>query len=351
VLECLATTSDGAAPLKVVPINGGSTLQLTEGHMNTRPLGWTADGSEVVFGTQLDGTLVVMSAPVTGGAMEELYRGPVREIAKDPVVLGGRHMLFGRKDGPEGAVVLSLLDLQTGSEREVSRTLWSDYTFYNTSRTLDGRFLYAERKEGRFEFMALDPEGDPELLRAFPDTVFPPILGVHGDRIAYWAETGDSSRLYLARAGEEEARTVLTFPGRIGQRALNAPSWSPDGRFLVSGYDGPGTAWEDALVVEIDASGEVVGNPWVIEGLPSNWFRLRWMPDSQGFLILDNGHDVWLTSIRGDEPPVNVTQEGVGEIWFYQLSPDGRYVAVSPEVTLGTSLWRVDLEGALAGYR
>jgi hypothetical protein len=318
--------------------------------MNTRPLGWTADGREVVFRTHLDDTLVVMSAPVTGGAMEELHRIPRREFAKDPVVLGGRHMLFGRKDGPEGAVVLSLLDLQTGSEREVSRTPWADYTFYNTSRTLDGRFLYAERKEGRFEFMALDPEGDPELLRAFPDTVFPPILGVQGDRIAYWTrEERGSSTLHLARAGEDEARTVLTFPGRMGERFLNAPSWSPDGRFLVSGYDGPGTAWEDALVVEIDASGEVVGNPWVIEGLPGDWVRLRWMPDSQGFLVLD-GDDVWLTSIRGDEPPVNVTQEGVGGIWYYELSPDGRYVAVSPDVTLGNSLWRVDLEGALAGF-
>jgi hypothetical protein len=95
----------------------------------------------------------------------------------------------------------------------------------------------------------------------------------------------------------------------------------------------------------------VVGDPRVIEGLPFNWFGLRWMPDSQGFLVLDDGHDVWLTSIRGDEPPVNVTQDEVGELWFYQLSPDGRYVAVSPEVTLGTSLWRVNLEEALAEYR
>jgi hypothetical protein len=48
---------------------------------------------------------------------------------------------------------------------------------------------------------------------------------------------------------------------------------------------------------------------------------------------------------------VNVTQEGEVELWFYQLSPDGRYIAVSPEVTRGTSLWRVDLEEALAEYR
>ena len=352
VLECLARTTDGAAPLKVVPINGGPPLQLTEGHMKTRPLGWTADGREVVFRTNLDGTLVVMSAPITGGAKEELYRIPVRELAYGPSVLGGRYMLFGRKDGPEGAAVLSLLDLQTGSEREVSRTPWTDYTYYNTSRTLDGRFLYAERKESRFEFMALDPEGDPELLRAFPDTAFPPILGVHGDRIAYWTrEEGESSTLHLARVGEQGARTVLTFPGRMGERFLNAPSWSPDGRFLVSGYDVEGAAGEDALVVEIDASGEVVGDPKVINDLPSNWAGLRWMPDSQGFLVGADGQNVWLASIRGDEPPVNVTQEEVGALWFYQLSPDGRYIAVSPEVTLGTSLWRIDLERVLASYR
>jgi Tol biopolymer transport system component len=348
-LECLAVTTDGAAPLKVIPINGGPTRQLTESHANTWPLGWTPDGREVVFSWELDGTGVIMSTPATGRVMEELHRTDAEEWVYGPLVMDGRYVLYGVEDGPDGAVVLTILDIQTGSEREITRTPWVDYTFYNTSRA-DGHFLYAERNGGRFEFRAVGPEGDPMLLRAFPDSAFPPIIGFHGDRIAYWTRVNDGSTLYLAQAGEDEALTVLHFPGRVGQRTLNPPTWSPDGRYLVTGYQNSETRSEDALVVEIDESGEAVGNPWLVEGLPTEWSRIRWMPDSEGFLVVD-GSNVWLASIHGDVPPVNLTQEEVGSIWFYQLSPDGRHIAVSPGVRMGGSLWRVDLEEVLAGYK
>ena len=354
-LECLAVTTDGAAPLKVIPINGGPTRQLTESHVNTQPLGWTPDGREVVFGWELNGTGVIMSAPATGRVMEELHSRLQGEWVYGPSMLKGRFVLHGVEDGSDGTIVLRILDLHTGSEREITRTPWVDYTRYNRSRTED-RFLYAERKEGRFEFRAVDPEGVATFLRAFPDTVFPvPLLiGVHGDRIAYWTRTraNDRSTLYLAQAGEDEALTVLHFPGKVGQRTQNPPNWSPDGRYLVTGYQHSEHTLgrEFALVVEIDESGEAVGNPWVVEGLPSGWEKMRWMPDSEGFLVED-GSNVWLASIHGDVPPVNLTQEETGSIWFYQLSPDGRHIAVSPWVRMGGSLWRVDLEEVLAGYR
>ena len=83
---------------------------------------------------------------------------------------------------------LRLLDIQTGSEKEITRNPWTAYTRYNSS-TEGGRFLFADQTDGRFEFRALLPTGESQFLRAFPDNTFPPILGLQGNRIAYWVKS------------------------------------------------------------------------------------------------------------------------------------------------------------------
>ena len=248
--------------------------------------------------------------------------------------------------GQDGEVALRLLDIQTGSEKEITRTPWTQYTLYNSSR--DGeRFLYADRLEGRFEFRALLPNGESQLLRAFPDSTFPPLLGVQGDRIAYWVKSGRQSTLHLARDGEGEAKPVLTFPGDIGSRGSNQPVWSPDGRYLATGFRRPETNQLDAMVVEVDSSDDVVGDPMVLEDLPESWWDLSWLPSSDAFLVVSG--DVWLVSLDPSAPLVKLTDEQSWPTWTYALSPDGRYVAVAPEVRRGGSIWRLDL-GKVIGW-
>lgn len=354
VAECLATTEDVAAPLKVLPVNGGPSRQLTESRGMSWPQGWTPDGHDVLVGSEIDGTRLLMSMPLRGGVARELYRQSPEETAYGrsvaawvygPSVKDGRYVLYGAKDGPDGTLVLKILDLQSGSEREISRSPWDSFTHFNSSQSGD-RFVYAERKGGRFEFRAVRPEGEPTLLRAFPDTAFPPIIGVHGDRIAWWVESEGRSTLYLAREGSPEARKVLTFQGSVGQRGSSAPVWSPDGRHLATGYHRLETNEADVLMVEFDDSGNAVGDPRVIEDLPESWWSFGWMPPSDAFLVVD-GNDVWLKSLDG-APPVNLTADEPGQIWTYALSPDGRYLAVAPQVRRGGSIWRLDLEEVLA---
>jgi Tol biopolymer transport system component len=179
------------------------------------------------------------------------------------------------------------------------------------------------------------------LLRSFPDSVFPPIVGVLGDRVAYWVKSEGESTLYLARAGRDEAKPVLTFPGDVGQRGTNPPTWAPDGRRLAIGHWRPETNELDALIVEVDESDELVGEPRVIEDLPGSWWNLSWLPDGDAFLVVSG--DVWLVSLEPGVPPVNLTADDPGPTWTYALSPDGRYVAVAPEVRRGGSIWKVDL--------
>ena len=348
-IGCLASTEDMAAPLKVIPVRGGPVRQLTETRGQDLPMGWTPNGQEIVYQSQLDGTKVIMASPATGGVARQLYRLPPKEWTYRPTLLGGRYVLHGGEATASSSVALSILDLQTGSEREITRTPWRDYTLFNSSRDGD-RFLYAERRQGRFEFRSVSPGGESSLLRAFPDSMSPPIVGVQGNRIAYWVESDSKSTLYLASPGEREARKVLTFPGSVGQRGANAPTWSPNGRYLASSYWRAETNSADALVVEFDASGNAVGDPRILKGLPKmGWWSLTWLPTSDAFLVASA--DVWLVSLDQGTAPVKITDQGSGTSWDFKLSPNGQYVAVAPEVRRGGSIWRLDLGAALRVQR
>lgn len=344
-IGCLATTENVASPIKVIPVRGGPVRQLTETRGMEQPLGWTPDGREIVFQSEIDGTKVIMASSVAGGIARQLYRLPPEDWVYGPSLLDGRYVLYGARAGADSTVVLTLLDLQTGSGRGITRTPWTAYEAFNASQEGD-RFLYAERREGRFEFRSMSPGGESHLLRAFPDSVFPPILGVRGDRIAYWVESDGTSTLYLASPGTMDAKKVLTFPGSVGQRGSSSPHWSPDGRYLVTGYHRTETNTADALVVELDASGKAVGDPRVLGGLPAiGWWNLTWLPTSDAFVVASM--DVWLVPLDPGATPVKLTEEGSLITGGFALSPDGQYVAAAPEVRRGGSIWRIDLGAAL----
>ena len=340
----LATVQEEAAPLKVVPIGGGPASQLTETRAYDWPLGWTPDSRAVVFESQLDGRAVILMAPTQGGAMRQLPRPDEKWVYGPVLSRDNRHILYGVREDEAETSILKILDLSTGDSRELTRTPWEGYPRYNSSRW-DEKFLYAEKKDGRFDFRAVRAGEDPVLLRSFPDSVFPPIIGVDGDRLAFWVASGGNSTLYLATAGQPDIREILTFPGSVGQRGRNEPVWSPDGRYLATGARPLSeTTEQPAIVVEFTPKGEVVGQPRVVQGLPESWWDLEWLPNSESFLIADG--DVWLVSLEPGADPVNLTDEEP-LTWSFSLSPDGQYIAFSPEVRRGGAFWRLDLSEAL----
>lgn len=341
----LVEQQDLAAPLNVLPIDGGPARQLTETRAYEWPMGWTPDGNSVVFESQLDGRKVILVAPLDGSAMRQLAR-PDEDWVYGPVLsLDHRYVLYGLTEDESGTTVLRVMNTESGRSRLLTRTPWTKFTYYHDSR-VDDRFVYAERKEGRFDFRAVHPEGESVLLRSFPDSVFPPIVGVRGDRLAYWEASEGESTLYLATAGQDDAQRVVTFPGRVGQRGSNPPVWSPNGKYLAIGYWRSETNELDALLVELSPTGELVAEPRVIEDLPSSWWSLEWLPTSDGFLIVDG--DVWLVPVDPDSPAVKLTDEESWPTWTYALSPDGRYIAISPEVRRGGAFWRLDFGAAIA---
>jgi hypothetical protein len=264
-------------------------------------------------------------------------------------------VLFGSVEEGRQTATLKIIDLEDGSSREISRSAWGEFFKFNVA--VDGEhFLYCDLRDDRYEFRTVHPEGSPRTLWSFSADEDPPAVGVRGDRIVFTRVSGDSWTLYVGRAGDEEAVPVLTLAGEMNSHT-NEAIWSPDGKRIAVAYRPPGREEMDVAVVDVAPSGELTGEPRILElaGGPKWWWDTQWLPDGSGFTILGMGAegmwdtDVWLVSLDPETPPFPMTREEPGSIWGYVLSPDGRYIAYPTEVPRGSSLWLIDLGEVLQG--
>ena len=353
-LDGLASMQNTVAPLRVLPVAGGPPRQLTESRAIEVPLGWAAGGEEVFFRTSLNGQQVYMLAPIDGGAMRQVPL-PSRVYDYPEVLEDGVHIAYVEEDEQTARSVLTIMNLETGESREISRSIvkgTESLAWLKDARDI----LFVERKGDQLELKSVTPEGSPRLLwRVSVGQVPEGGLAVRGDRVAFTYQAGDSTILYMGERGDTAARQVLVREGRISLSGMWHPVWSPSGRLLVLPYMPPGAVHTDVSVVEFDASGSIVSEPRVFspEPGPRWWFSTQWLPDESGFLVLGMGADglmdtdVWLISLDPHVAPVALTADDPQSVWNFRLSPDGKYVAYSSEMPLGGSIWKVDLGDVL----
>jgi hypothetical protein len=366
--QLLAVRAEVANPLRVLPVAGGPVRRLNEAWGYDMPLDWTPDAREVFFKTNLNGRPIYMLAPVDGGPMRQVpLPGP--HIDGWPILSGdGEHVLFftDPEEGPREAWVYDIVKdsaqkLDEGPQPP-GYSFWGRWEIRGSGGTFmrDGEaFLYGIHRNGRYELMAANPEAPPRLIWSFPAEVAvqqgetnPSAVAVHGNRVSFARNEGQEASLYLAQAGEDRARRLLTLPGLLAPRGHGPSMWSPDGRRVAMTYVPPDPARSGVLVVEVGDDGEVVGEPLMLEGGRIG----QWMPDSQHFLGGGNwsgedrwGASVWLVSLDPAENPVLVSAGLQESIWYFRLSPDGRYITFEGEIPRGSSVWRVDLGDILPG--
>jgi Tol biopolymer transport system component len=367
----MAAREDIVNPLRVLPVFGGPIRQLNDQWGYDIPLGWSPDGTEILFRTELNGEKIFMFARVDGGTMRQLAVPETMHPDTWPILSGdGAHVLFMTRGEAEDEHRLWVYDIAQDSARLVD----DGVPGYQRSGGLglagasvgsipfrtDEGFGYWVTRDGSHEIRLAPAEGgSPQVLWSFPaETETPPPFAIHGTRVAYTecdAEAGTCS-LFLAEAGDTRAKRLLSRSD--GMSYGNRPVWSPDGRHLAVEVETsrPADDGVDVLVVEISESGDVVGEPRLLpmDGGPRFWWSLQWLPDGEHFLIVgvDEGvvdTDVWLVSTDSTVPPVAVTADLQESVWNFFLSPDGRYIALESDMPRGASIWRVDLGDVLPG--
>jgi len=360
--ELLVVRSEGSAPLEVLPIDGGAPRRLNDSGANDRVLGWSPDGRRVLFETSLDGEDLFFFAPTDGGAMRQLDLPEQPLNAFAPVLSrDGRRLLYTVAGADSGTVTLKVLDIGAGAARAITDDFFlPDFTTFGLTgrggiQWRDGDdFLYVEQHGDRFDLRALPPSGASRLLRTFQDAP-PPEIAVFGDRIAYKLSrdvSADERRnsLVLARAGSGESHAILSIRG-----VFESPTWSPDGRYLtVDAFERSADGASDSLellVLDVDPSGEVIGEPTVLD-TPDGpwWWSPRWLPDGRGLLVQTEDGRIWRVSTEPGIRPVDVTADLPPNhtAWDFHVSPGGRSIAYARNIFRSSSIWRVDLGGALA---
>ncbi len=354
-LGFLDSKSDEVAPIRILPI-------LIEGRVRDPLIAWLPDDERLLFKTALDGEEMLLFAPSSGGPMGQFqlpedawWVGPVAAIWK-PTFMGvfsadGRYMLYAAGDprAEERPSVLKVLSLEDGSAWELSSSFHlTEVAGRGGAPFRDGaEFVYVELRDSVYELRASSPEGPSRLVWSFGRDA-PGEVGVHGDRILFAEYLEEvETRIYTATVEENEPRELIRLAGWAG------PSlWSPDGRRIATTHyidDGNGTGIFDSRIVflEVSPSGDLVGEPrYVGEPMTSYWNNV-WLPDSRGILTTGMDGNVWLMSAEASQDPVALTRDDPNESWNFVLSPDGRHVAYSSRMVRGSSLWLVDLSGAL----
>lgn len=356
------TQRDGRQAIYVVPIDGGSVVMAMSADHDNRLIGWTPDGRDVVFGSDLGGSPSVWSIGIEAGKPA----GNPHLIRRDLWRAEGMHLtaqgalFYGVRSG-DLAVLTVPYDPRTGQVGSRPRSLSSEpgYDYaqpYWSPR--DGYVVYLTWSSGIISTTITIQSA----TNGGVSSVLNPL--VRGLQSAVWTADGDALILMAIDAHGDDgllrldlrsnAITRLTGPSAV------APDFSRDGKWLYyvpshANFDVANIETRPRIVAHDLASG-VEHDVYVApEGtiIPGHK-RMIVSPDGKRILLVTTassgrGNVLQLVDVATGrarpllEPPFDVLGPGIASgrnaVGFTR---DGRYALF---VAGGTGLWRVPLAG------
>ena len=336
--------ADVVAPTRIMPIDGGAYRDVTGPVAYDWVMRWSADGKTIYTWTERDGDPVLAAVPVAGGEPRIFPETPEwgAQGANSRFVFQA-----SRRDGNNPRSLVAI-DLGGGSRHVITESAPGHNTLLPAGPGgtwgAHEELYFLERRGDWLDVKGWRGPGNVRTLHSLPATLLGRTnFAVHGNRVAWQQERGDSVDLMIADGEKAEHRRLLTIYAMPG---TNEISFSNDGRLLALHYSrGPGSP---DLMAFVDPSGAAA--PRIVDTGLSYWYWPRWMPDDSGVLVVGGGagaeaHIVRIPVAAGGQP-VNITQSDPSSKWGFEVSPDGRFIAYPGEIWKGSSIWRI---GATAG--
>jgi Tol biopolymer transport system component len=352
------TTTQVGTAIRVIPTAGGRPVDITTHDYYNWPAGWAADGSDVrVMGTAGDRS-AILSVPRDGGTSGRAPALlPADETNPSWLAVEGDYALY-RADIPGSTERLRLgsISLVDGSRQVLSENLRAALpSLVGRGGNYDydgGEFMYIERHGQELQVRSVRPGTSPRVRRSLPGEVDArTIFAVHGDRVAWYEQKGDSAHLYIATDASQPPARLLS--ARLEGRCCRvAAAFSHDGsRLVVQDM----TEYRRMLLLDLSPDGRTVQRHRTIDTGGVYWYEPRWLPEDDAVALIA-GYEgtrthVVLVPLREGESPIVLTRDDPASKWGFVLSPDGRYIAYPGEVWQGGAVWTMDLSPTVVGAR
>jgi Tol biopolymer transport system component len=353
------TTTQVGAAIRVIPTAGGRPVDITTHDYYNWPAGWAEDGSEVrVMGTAGD-RQAILSVPRDGGTPGRTPAPlPADEANPSWLAVEGDYALY-RADlpGTTERVRLGAISLVDGSRQILSEnmraalpsTVGRGGGYHHDG----GEFLYLERHGQELQLRSIRPGSEGRLRRSMPGGLDSrTIFFLHGDRVAWFEQKGDSAHLYIATDASQPPARLLSVRLEGVRCCRVGAAFSHDGRRLAVQDM---TDYRRMLLLDLTADGRTVQRQRAIDTGAVYWYEPRWLPEDDAIALLA-GYEgtrthVVLVPLREGEEPIVLTRDDPASKWGFVLSPDGRYIAYPGEVWQGGAVWTMDLSPAVVGAR
>jgi Tol biopolymer transport system component len=355
----VGTTTQVGTAIRVIPTAGGRPVDITTHDYYNWPAGWAEDGSEVrVMGTTADRG-AILSVPRDGrGTGRTPALLPTDEANPSWLAVEGDYALY-RADlpGTTERVRLGAISLVDGSRQILSENMRAALPFaVGRGGGYDydgGEFLYIERHGQEFQLRSVWPGSEPRLRRSLPGgldtrTAF----YLHGDRVAWFEQKGDSAHLYIATDASQPPARLLSARLENVRCCRVGGAFSREGSQLVVQDM---TDYRRMLLLDLSPDGRSVHRQRVMDTGAVYWYEPRWLPGDDAIALIA-GYEgtrthVVLMSLRDGEPPIVLTRDDPASKWGFVLSPDGRHIAYPGEVWQGGAVWTMDLSPTVVGGR
>jgi Tol biopolymer transport system component len=336
-------------------------VQIVDGNAQGQPsLQRRAIGNALPLGIARNGTLfyseVTSSNDVyiasmdweTGNLLEEPKAAgqKVQGVNRDPIWSpDGKQLAYVTQSGVRGSEAITIMNLETGEERQLSPKLSLIQRLTDWSR--DGRWLLLmafdeKKREGAYAVDSRNGEVRALAQAGNGQTIFIPQWSPDGKAIVYYRRdvTAPHSHIIVHELENGTERDLPFGPGDPGYIFMRL---SPDGRYVAFLANG-----EDRLIGIVPVDG----------GAPRDLFRLRvpggdmhlagWRPNSRE-VIFETSRDVgsrtvdrqlWRIAADGGERvrlmanPPKTTLGGM-----FSFHPDGRHYAYSGTQGNGLEIW------------
>jgi Tol biopolymer transport system component len=353
------TTTQVGTAIRVISTAGGRAVDITTHDYYYWPAGWAADGSEVRVMGMAGDRAAILSVPRGGGASGRAPALlPADEVNPSWLAVEGDYALY-RADisGTTERLRLGAISLVDGSRQVLSENLRA------AMPSLVGRgggydhdgdeFLFIERHGQELQIHSVRPGTPSRVRRSLPaEAETRTIFAVHGNRVAWYEQKGDSAHLYISSDASQPPARLLS--ARLeGVRCCRVGAAFSHGGSRLAVQDM--TENRRMLLLDLSADGRSVQRQRTVDTGAVYWYEPRWLPDDDA-IVLIAGYEgtrthVLLVSLRDGESPMVLTRDDPSSKWGFVLSPDGRYIAYPGEVWQGGAVWTMDLSPTVVGAR